>query len=290
MHPAPSVIVFTAFSGLGFGLLFWLGIGLPEVTGWTAFAMFFIGYGLAVVGLLASVFHLQNKKNAIKAFSQWRSSWLSREGIASVVALLVMAPFAIGEVFFGTDIQPLGGIAALLCIGTVFTTSMIYTQLKSVPRWHSPLTPPLFLLFSLGGGALLAGQARLAAVLLVVLGIVQVIAWIQSDAKGATGNSSLESATGLGRIGKTRQLEPPHTGENYLLKEMAYTVARKHALKLRVIALICAVILPVLLIVVFPVTHLLAVPLIALHLVGLFAARWLFFAEAQHVMSLYYGK
>lgn len=290
MHPAPSVIVFTALSGLGFGMLFWLGLGLPDVTGWTAFFMFFIGYGLSVTGLLASVLHLQNKKNAIKAFSQWRSSWLSREGILSIVALFGMAPFAIGLVFFDVALKPLGVIAAFLCIGTVFTTSMIYTQLKAVPRWNSPLTPVVFLLFSLAGGALLAGQARLAAVLLVVLGTAQIVAWLQGDAKGATGNSSLESATGLGRIGKTRQLEPPHTGENYLLKEMAYTVARKHALKLRIIALTFAVILPVLLIVVFPITHLLAFALIALHLIGLFAARWLFFAEAQHVVRLYYGK
>ena len=27
MHPAPSVIFFSTFSGLGFGLLFWLGFG-----------------------------------------------------------------------------------------------------------------------------------------------------------------------------------------------------------------------------------------------------------------------
>ena len=44
MHPAPSVIFFTAFSGLGFGLLAWLGLGLPAVTGLTAFAMYFLGW------------------------------------------------------------------------------------------------------------------------------------------------------------------------------------------------------------------------------------------------------
>ncbi|MDP5326223.1 MAG: dibenzothiophene desulfurase, partial [Paracoccaceae bacterium] len=29
MHPAPSLIIFTTLSGLGFGLLFWLGLGYP---------------------------------------------------------------------------------------------------------------------------------------------------------------------------------------------------------------------------------------------------------------------
>ena len=290
MHPAPSVIVFTAFSGLGFGLLAWLGIGLPNVAGWTAFFMYFIAYGLAVGGLLSSVFHLANPKNAVKAFSQWRSSWLSREGILAVLTLLTMAPFAIGQIFFGTTLQPLGGLGALLAMITVFTTSMIYTQLKTVPRWNTPLTPLLFLLYALAGGGLLAGQVRAAAALLVALGALQVIAWMQGDAKGPTGDSTLETATGLGRIGKARLLEPPHSGQNYLLKEMAYTVGRKHAVKLRAIALLCAVILPVVLILALPAGHAMAIPLIALHIVGLLSARWLFFAEAAHVVRLYYGK
>ena len=32
MNPAPSVIIFTTLSGAGFGLLVWLGLGLPGVT------------------------------------------------------------------------------------------------------------------------------------------------------------------------------------------------------------------------------------------------------------------
>jgi DMSO reductase anchor subunit len=290
MHPAPSVIFFTAFSGLGFGLLAWLGLGLPAVTGLTAFIMYFIGYAMAVGGLLSSVFHLANKKNAIKAFSQWRSSWLSREGVMAVITLLVTAIPAISAIFFDFRAAATGLISALLCVITVFTTSMIYTQLKTVPRWNTPMTPILFVLFSLAGGALFAGQARAAAALLVLVGVAQVIAWMQADARGDTGASSLETATGLGRIGKTRLLEPPHSGQNYLLKEMAYSVARKHAVKLRVIALICAVVLPVAVLLMFPVTHVTGVIAIALHLIGLLAARWLFFAEAAHVVRLYYGK
>ena len=58
MHPAGSVIVFTVASGLGFGLLTWLGIGLPEVRGWVAFWHYALGFSLAGGGLLASTFHL----------------------------------------------------------------------------------------------------------------------------------------------------------------------------------------------------------------------------------------
>lgn len=289
MHPAPSVILFSTLSGLGFGLLAWLCLGLPPVTGQVAFVFFFIGYALAVGGLLASVLHLANPKNAVKAFSQWRSSWLSREGISAIVALLVVAVFAIGVIFFGVRLRAVGAVAALLCLWTVFTTAMIYTQLKTVPRWNSWTTPPIFLLHALGGGALLAGQPRLAAILLIVLGFLMAWAWIKGDEKGQAG-STMESATGLGAIGKVRQLEAPHTNENYLLREMAYQIGRRHALKLRVITLGLGYVLPAALMLLVPVTHLTAVIAIAAHLGGVLAGRWLFFAEAEHVQALYYGR
>ena len=289
MHPAPSVIAFTTLSGLGFGLLFWLGLGLPPVTGWVAFVFFALAYALAVGGLLASVAHLANPKNAIKAFSQWRSSWLSREGIAAIAALLLMAVFASGIIFFDVRLRVVGVLGALLCLTTVFTTSMIYTQLKTVPRWNMWTTPPVFLLHALAGGALLAGQTRLAAVLLTVLGVLMVWAWIAGDEKGRAG-STMESATGLGRIGKVRLLEPPHSGKNYLLKEMAYQVGRKHAVKLRVIALGLGIILPAALMLLLSVTHFIGFIAVLSHLVGIAAGRWLFFAEAEHVQALYYGR
>ena len=74
MHPAPSVILFTTLSGIGFGLLAFLGLGLPLVTGWLAFAFFAVAYLLAVGGLLASTFHLGHPERALKAFSQWQTS------------------------------------------------------------------------------------------------------------------------------------------------------------------------------------------------------------------------
>ena len=100
MHPAPSVILFSSLSGIGFGLLAWLGIGLPAVTGWVAFVFFALAYLLAVGGLIASTFHLGHPERALKAFTQWRSSWLSREAWASVAALLVMAAYGAGLVFY----------------------------------------------------------------------------------------------------------------------------------------------------------------------------------------------
>ena len=289
MHPAPSVIIFTTFSGLGFGLLFWLGLGLPAVTGLSAFAFFSIAYLMAVGGLLASTFHLGHPERALKAFSQRRTSWLSREGWCAVLGLMIMAIYGAGLVFWGSRITLIGLLGSALSLGTIFTTSMIYAQLKSVPRWNQPTTPALFLAFSLSGGALLAGQIRFAIPLLVIAGALQAYVWATGDSRFAKAGTSLASATGLGTIGTVRSFAPPHTGSNYLLREMAYAVGRKHVQRLQVIGLTLGFALPVVLLV-LPFSHWTALIAVISHIAGILAARWLFFAQAEHVVGLYYGK
>lgn len=289
MHPAPSVIIFTALSGLGFGLLTFLGFGAPSVMGWVAFVFYFIAFSLAVGGLLASVFHLGNPKNAPKSFSQWRTSWLSREGILAIASLLVMGLYAIGAIFFQQQWIALGIVGALLSVATVFSTSMIYAQLATVPRWNHPITSVLFLALSLSGGALLSGQIRFAIPLLIIAGLVQIAAWVAGDSRFAERGSTMETATGLGFIGKVRLFESPHTGGNYLLNEMVYVVGRKHAQRLRVISILGMSVVPVV-ILSLSHNHFAALLAVISHVIGVFAARWLFFAEAEHVVGLYYGK
>ena len=289
MHPSPSVIIFTALSGLGFGLLAFLGLKMPDVTGVLAFIFFVIGFGLAVGGLISSTFHLGRPERSLKAFKQWRSSWLSREAIAAVLTLSIMAVYAIGRIFFEYDIRILGVVGAILSVVTVFTTSMIYAQLKSIPRWNTKLTPAYFLSLSLAGGALLAGQITFCLLLLLISGIIQLLVWIRGDRALALSGTTIESGTGLGTIGRVRAFEPPHTGTNYLLKEFVHIVGRKHSAKLRIIALILMIGTPILLLS-LSFSHFLAALSVISHISGLFISRWLFFAEAEHVVGLYYGK
>ncbi len=289
MHPAPSVIIFTTLSGLGFGLLTFLGLGLPDVSGWVAFVLFAIAYALAVGGLMASTFHLGHPERAWKAFTQWKSSWLSREGWCAVIALLVMGLYAIGVIFLGQRWSVLGAIGSLVSLATVFTTSMIYTQLRTIPRWNMKLTPAMFLSFSLAGGALLAGQTRIALPLLLIAALVQILYWRQGDRALAASGTDLGTATGLGTRGTVRAFEPPHTGTNYLLREFVHVVGRKHAEKLRLIAFVLAFFLPVILLL-LPFSHFLALLAVLSHLAGVATSRWLFFAQAEHVVGLYYGK
>ncbi len=289
MNPAPSVIIFSVLSGLGFGLLAYLGSGIVAPGGWSAFFWWGLGYGLAVAGLLAATFHLGNPKNALKAFSQWRTSWLSREAWASVATLSLLAPVALSDWLGLGWPRGVGYLGAALALFTVFTTAMIYTQIKAVPRWHHWVTPVMFLGFALAGGAILAAQNLMAAILSAALTVVMLLVWRIGDGQFARAGVTLGSATGLSQIGDPSVFELPHTGGNYLMREMIYVVARKHVQTLRMLALILAGALPAVLLILVPQGPLFIGAVAVIHLIGAFAARWLFFAEAEHVVGLYYG-
>jgi DMSO reductase anchor subunit len=289
MHPAPSVIAFTVLSGMGFGFLAILAIGALPVTGWGAVTAWGLGYGLAVGGLGASTFHLGRPERAWRAFTQWRSSWLSREAWAAVLTLLLLAPMALSDIFGWGMPRALGGAGAVMCAVTVFTTSMIYAQLRTVPRWNHWSTPALFLTFAATGGAILAVRLPFALVLCAVLAGVLVVAFALGDRQFAARGQTIGTATGLGPMGGVRVFERGHTADNYLLREMIHVVGRRHAMKLRVIAVALSCVLPALILLVLPAHAAAALAGLA-HLAGAMAARWLFFAEAEHVVGLYYGQ
>ncbi|MBK6467275.1 MAG: dimethyl sulfoxide reductase anchor subunit [Rhodobacter sp.] len=289
MHPAPSVILFTVLSGAGFGYLAFLALGFPAVAGWAGFAAWGFGYAMAVSGLLASTFHLGNPQRALLAFSQWRSSWLSREAWTSVAALTALAPMALSDWLGLGLLRGFGLVGAAFCAATVISTAMIYAQMKTVPRWRDWSTPVMFAAFAVAGGGVLAAPPVWAAALALAPGAALILSFRRGDGAFAAAGHSLGSATGLDRLGQPSVFEQPHTGGNYLMREMIHVVGRRHAARLRPIALLLAAAVPALLLVILPVP--LARPLaFAIHLAGALAARWLFFAEAEHVVGLYYGK
>lgn len=301
MHPAVSVIFFTVASGAGFGLMFLIGLGFPVGGGsGRAFLISFVGGGLAVAGLLSSTFHLGHPERAWRAFSQWRSSWLSREGIAAVVTLVLFGIYALYWMLIGVRLTMLGGAVALGAALTVFTTSMIYAQLKTVPQWQTLLTPLVYLGFALGTGWLLAasfgdhGAPELWGIVLIAFAwAAKWMWWVRAGrARLRDLGSSPETATGLGFIGKVRLLEKPHSGDNYLTREMVHRIGRKHARTLRRLALVLGCGAPIAILAITAATG--APPMVNLlaalsMMAGLLAERWLFFAEAEHAVSLYYG-
>jgi DMSO reductase anchor subunit len=124
----------------------------------------------------------------------------------------------------------------------------------------------------------------------VAAGVVKWAYWQHIDT--APPVATIESATGLGSIGAVRALEAPHTEENYLLREMGYAIARKHAARLRWIALAIGIVVPaILLLIGIGVAGMVLAPIAALAaLAGIYVERWLFFAEATHTVTLYYGR
>src|ERR1043166_5760386 len=149
MHPALSVIFFTSASGIGYGLLFLAGTAVafdPVLLDQMALVLAVgLGMAFAVLGLLSSLRHLGKPERAWRAFSQWRSSWLSREGIMSVLTFVPAAVFGIGWVFFGVTWGVVGlcGFLAAICAAvTIACTGMIYASLKPLRQWHNRWVVP----------------------------------------------------------------------------------------------------------------------------------------------------
>lgn len=311
MHPAFSVIFFTTLSGAGFGLWIWLGLrialGEPprdfQALGWIL--LLFCAGVAAAVGLIASFWHLGKPLRAWRAFSQWRTSWLSREGVLAVAcfvpAALLLLSLARGTAFATAPMTRLaGGLLAATSLATVACTAMIYASLKPIPAWRHPLVVPGYLLFALftGGLPMLLSTrpgARgfegalplLLAAIAVALAALKLAYWRDID------RTPLPQSRGdaIGLPGRTATVfERPHTEANYITREMAFAVARRHASALRIASVLLFAGLPLLCLFAMgqtPATWPVAVA-IGSALLGAFAERWLFFAQARHLVTLYY--
>lgn len=304
MHPAGSIIVFTTLSGLGFGLIAFLSFGGLAPGDGAIFWASAVAVTLSAVGLTASLGHLGRPERAWRALSQWRTSWLSREGVLSIATLAAFGIFTAGRIFFETAVWPLGWLAGLLSVLTVYATAMIYASLRTVPIWNRPLTPACYIAFSAAGGMLLlalfarlfgqpaGGKEGLALVLLALAWVLK-FWWWRSAFDLGYGGSTPETATGLGGIGRVRLFEAPHTSPNYLMREMVCTVGRRHARKLGAIALAAGAALPLVSVMLSLFlggsAFLLLIAALG-YTTGLLAERWLFFAEARHTVALYYGR
>lgn len=318
MNPALSIVFFTTLSGAGYGLLAWLGVSIALLSsrGPVAAALesvqlagLALGLALATLGLLCSLAHLGQPQRAWRALSQWRTSWLSREGVLAllvplpalaIAALLLWIPTGASRAAL---LAVLGGLLALLALATVACTAMIYASLKPIPAWRHPLVVPVYLLFALltGLGLLFALMAWLLgdteawpmlATLAVLGGLLLLLKGIYWHQVARAGLPATRGAA-IGLPGReTTVFEAPHTEANYITREMVFTLARRHALRLRIVTGAAVLGLPLLALGLSAagLLPLLAALLLATlgTLAGAFVERWLFFAEARHVVSLYY--
>jgi DMSO reductase anchor subunit len=311
MRPTWSIIVFTCLSGAGYGVWFLIGAGIaldvyPYGRGSVLVPLAW-GLILTSAGLLASLAHLGKPLRAWRALSQWRSSWLSREGVASLACVpLVLVLAATDDKPHHAPLLRIGfGLLAVLAAVTVYCTSRIYSSLATVRAWRDPRTGLVYTLLALETGGLWLWTARsrhgladaadwgwLAGLMLVVVAGTWVMhAYWRAIARlpaPCTGD-----ATGLGHLGRVRAAEAPHTEENYLLREMGYVLARRRAASLRTLTRYLLVLVPLFALagaaLAPPLAPILA-PLAALAaMAGALLQRWLFFAEARHAVTGYYN-
>ncbi len=308
MHPALSVIFFTVASGAGYGLFILLALahllGLGDVDGKTLLWGGLLSLLLITAGLLSSVGHLANPKNAWRAFFRFKTSWLSREGVFAVLfypfgfCYLLLAWLSDGAV--GALTLVLGGVAVLLALITVFCTGMIYGCLKTIRQWNTSLTPTNYLLLGLASGCvvlvlvlLLTGQqadamAGLGVALLVLAALAKGVYyfWMRT-----LSGPTINTATGFTRA-QVRLLDAGHTAGTFLTDEFGYQAPLNQLFWMKVGVFVFGFVVPVL-----GLGAVLAgvgggwfagLAVVSVF-VGVGAERWLFFAEARHVVNLYHG-
>jgi len=308
MHPALSVIFFTVASGAGFGLFSLLYIAdVFNLGGGFNREQLIIGgvmaMALVVFGLLSSTLHLANPKNAWRAFSRFRTSWLSREGVFAVLFMPLALAYLMCIWFDapqGVRVS-IGFFVAVLAWITVFSTGMIYACLKTIRQWHTPLVPANYLALGYASGSLLlllgAVVADLDTVPFIAMSalIVSVAAVLKAIYYFWIGNPSLSptinTATGFTRAG-VKLLDTGHTHGTFLTQEFGFQLARRKAGVLRVAVFVVGFVIPgLMLVLVFnQIGHELAAAVAVVSgLLGAAVERWLFFAEARHVVNLYHG-
>jgi len=301
VHPALSIIVFTITSGLGYG---WVAIsvflelsglapagdpGARALSGGLALA-------LITLGLLCSTAHLANPRNAWRSVLRIRTSWLSRE------AVLALAFYPVFVAYLAA--MPGGGLAAMLgwlsvivALGTILCTAMIYACLRTIRQWRTPLTPFNFLTMALALGGLCelvfrsfsGAPVDVASTLVMsfmLLAFAGKLAYYLS--LGLPPAQGIGAATGL-RMATVRLLDVGHTAGTFLTDEFGFQISRALLITLRLICLVTGFVIPALIVARLSAPPLLVLGLL-LALLGSLVERWLFFAEAQHVVRLYHGQ
>lgn len=310
MHPAFSVIAFTTLSGAGYGLLFWLGLLVAAGQAARAPMLVLVALAIAFVlvsaGLLSSMAHLGRPERAWRAFSEWRTSWLSREGVAAVASYVPMiglgwVTWSNGDRSWQVAFALAGSVMAVV---TVVCTSRIYDTLRPIPAWRTRWVLANYLMLSAASGAVwlwsigvlgfsLPGHRGDVAILVALLlgaAVAKLAYWRRIDRRPPIADAA--SALGLAAGTRVTPFEAPHTQANYLLKEMGFALARKHSRRLRSITLVLLAAIPAVILLAAMAVHALrpvaAVVSLLSTALGIVVERWLFFAEARHVVMTYY--
>ncbi len=309
MHPWFSVFFLTTLIGAGQGLF--LGLYAAEIAALLRVAppqqgssFFVLGSLLALVltglGTIASLFHLGHPERAWRALAMWRTSWLSREGIALPAFMAAVFAYGLGHQLGWRATPAIGAVAAVLCLSLFVCTGMIYACIKFLQEWASPLTIANYMVLGCASGFTLASafaaftahglvaDYAAAAIAFTLLGLATRSASLLRNSR-IKHKSTLQSATGIHhpRIVQTSQ---GFMGGSYNTREFFHGRSRTMLRSIKWVFLALAFGVPLLL---------LGVGLrngsalwlslaFVVQYTGLIAERWFFFAQANHPQNLYY--
>ena len=310
MHPSKSIIFFTVFSGTGYGILLslsYLAI-LTDINFDNNFKLFLMITSFVFIssGLLSSTLHLGHPERAWRSFSQWKSSWLSREGLAAIITFLPLIIFYLlwylDNFFYVYFLHS----TSILCLITIYCTGQMYATLKTIPAWNNILVTPIYTINAICMGALtvycftrfyefeISYLYHLTIASLTLCFFMKLIYWYIISKKTI---STANSATGLGKDNNISLFESPHTGKNFLTTEMINKIKKEKGNFLRLCFGILTCILPIYMIIqeasliidsfILKLTFLFV---LIFALIGMLIERYLFFIQAKHVVSLYYGE
>ena len=308
MHPSKSIIFFTVISGTGYGIFIGLlfNILFMEISYSLNYKLFIslVSFLMIVLGLLSSTLHLGHPERAWRAFSQWKSSWLSREGLVSVITFFPMVLF---YYFWINNINGYVFLLTILCIFsllTIFCTGQMYATLKTIPSWNNSLVTPIYIFNGITVGSLFVYSINFYfnystflyekfIIITIILNLLLKISyWILIRQKTDT---NIQTAVGI----KSKNIsffEGPHTGKNYLTTEMINKSNNKNNNFLRLTFCILTFIIPLYMINQYStliadqfILKLSMIFVFILALVGMIIERYLFFIQSKHVVGLYYG-
>ena len=311
MRPDKAVIYFTVASGTGYGIIISLNFlflnNHTNIDYQIKIFISIISFLLITSGLISSTIHLGHPERAWRALSQWKSSWLSREGIFAIITYFPLTLFYFFWIFTERSVLTflILLVASTFCILTIFCTAKIYSSLKSIPAWHNPLVPPIYILNSLVLGSIITFTiffyfgikikilSNFVTIICLTALFIKLLYWslIKKISK-----SNIETATGLGDSKKTSFFEVPHTGKNFLTTEMINKINISKSLILRLSFCIFSYLTPAYyfsinedLILDQNIIKVTLIIISILALVGMCIERYLFFIESKHTVSLYYG-
>ena len=310
MHPSKSIIFFTVFSGTGYGILLCLSCLaiLTDINFDNNFKLFLMITSFVFIssGLISSTLNLGHPERAWRSFSQWKSSWLSREGLAAIITFLPLIIFYLlwylDNFFYVYFLHS----TSILCLITIYCTGQMYATLKTIPAWNNMLVTPIYTINAICMGALtvycftrfyefeISYLYHLTIASLTLCLFMKLVYWYIISKKTI---STANSATGLGKDNNISLFESPHTGKNFLTTEMINKIKKEKGNFLRLCFGILTCILPIYMIIqeasliidsfILKLTFLFV---LIFALIGMLIERYLFFIQAKHVVSLYYGE